>query len=96
MDIAKSLGFDVVHINIDEIISEDEQVNQLIKIIGSAPDCVIECAGAQSSIRLGILAVKDGGNVTLLGYGPPNVTVPLTDASCREVNLLGVKRCTNT
>lgn len=85
-----------MHININEIVNEQDEVNRVKKILGSTPDCVLECSGAESSIRLGILSVKEGGNVILLGLGPHNVNVPLTSASCREVNLLGIKRCTNT
>lgn len=93
LDIAEKLGLSVLLINTN---NESTLEKQVLKILGGKPDSTLECSGAESSIRLGILVTKDGGNVILLGFGPHNVSIPLSSASTREINLLGIKRCSNT
>lgn len=73
--------------------SEQESVSQqVISLLGENPDITIECSGAESSLNLAIAVTKDGGNVVMVGLNHKKVTVNLTSAACREVNLLGVRR----
>lgn len=67
-----------------------EQVVQLLG--GSRPDITIECSGAESSLNLAIFVTKDGGDVIMVGINDKKITVSLSSAACREVNLLGIKR----
>lgn len=72
-----------------EAQSLDEQV---VNLLGGSPDTTIECSGAESSLNLAISVTKDGGNVVMVGINDRKVTVALSSAACREVNLLGIKR----
>lgn len=59
-------------------------------------DVVFECTGAEPCIQAGIYASRLGGKVMLVGMGTPNVSLPLSAAACREVDLIGVFRYANT
>eukprot|EP00746_Dinoflagellata_sp_MGD_P163787 gnl/MRDRNA2_/MRDRNA2_92015_c0_seq1.p1 gnl/MRDRNA2_/MRDRNA2_92015_c0~~gnl/MRDRNA2_/MRDRNA2_92015_c0_seq1.p1 ORF type:complete len:401 (+),score=67.28 gnl/MRDRNA2_/MRDRNA2_92015_c0_seq1:112-1314(+) len=74
-----------------------QQVADKIKQLAGGPvDGSIDCCGVESAIQAGIYATKNGGVVTLVGMGRDLATVPLLDASCREVELQGVFRYRNT
>lgn len=59
-------------------------------------DVVFECTGAEPCIQSAIYAARLGGKVLLVGMGTPNVSLPLSAAACREVDLIGVFRYANT
>ncbi|KAG8810465.1 hypothetical protein FRC18_004042 [Serendipita sp. 400] len=59
-------------------------------------DVVFECSGAEPCIQAGIYAARLGGKVLLVGMGTPNVSLPLSAAACREVDLIGVFRYATT
>merc|ERR1739848_138560 len=74
-----------------------QQVADKIKQLAGGPvDGCIDCCGVESAIQAGIYATKNGGVVTLVGMGRDLATVPLLDASCRELELQGVFRYRNT
>lgn len=92
--LAKQLGADKVAL-IDKNMKEDETVKLIHNIFDGEPDKTIEATGAQSSIRLAILATKSGGCSVLVGMGAPEVQVPLINALIREVDIRGVFRYAN-
>ncbi|KAF5314743.1 hypothetical protein D9611_007070 [Ephemerocybe angulata] len=59
-------------------------------------DLVYECTGAEPVIQMSIFAAATGGKVMLIGMGARNVTLPLSSAACREVDILGSFRYCNT
>mmetsp|Transcript_23813 Transcript_23813/g.52459 ORF Transcript_23813/g.52459 Transcript_23813/m.52459 type:complete len:358 (+) Transcript_23813:53-1126(+) len=63
---------------------------------GKKVDSCIDCAGAEPVIQAAIYCTKNGGCVCLVGMGRPEMSVPLLNASCREVELQGVFRYRNT
>ncbi|XP_018014712.1 sorbitol dehydrogenase [Hyalella azteca] len=95
LQFAKSQGADAVVLvkpgSDDKLLADavEEQMG------GVRPDITIECSGAESSIRLAILATESGGVVVLVGLGPPEVKVPMVDAAVREVDIRGIFRYAN-
>lgn len=59
-------------------------------------DACIECSGADAGVRLCIYGAARGGVVVMVGMGKPTLSLPVLDASCREVDLRGVFRYCNT
>lgn len=59
-------------------------------------DVVYECTGAQAAIQMSIHTAVTGGKVMLIGMGSRNVTLPLSAAACREVDIHGSFRYANT
>ncbi|KAH8833994.1 GroES-like protein [Flagelloscypha sp. PMI_526] len=59
-------------------------------------DIIFECTGAGPCIQMSINAAVTGGKVMLVGMGTPNVTLPLSAAALREVDILGSFRYANT
>lgn len=94
LDVAKELGADYTYL-VEKNVSEDDNVRNIHKILGSHPDKAIDCSGAQATARLAMLATRSGGCVILVGLGQPEVTVPLVNACTREVDIRGVFRYCN-
>merc|ERR1719191_2537793 len=70
-----------------------QQVADMIKqLCGGPVDGCIDCCGVESAIQASIFATKNGGVVVLVGTGKPSVSLPLLNASCREVEMQGVFR----
>ncbi|KAI8972890.1 GroES-like protein [Trametes punicea] len=59
-------------------------------------DLVFECTGAEPCIQMSIHAAVTGGKVMLVGMGSRNVTLPLSAAATREVDILGSFRYAHT
>jgi len=59
---------------------------------GDDLDCAIDCSGAQTCIQSAILCTKTGGSVCIVGMGKMDQTLPLMNASMREIDLCGVFR----
>lgn len=65
-------------------------------MLGCMPQITIECTGVESSMQTAIYATRSGGVVVLVGLGAEMTTVPLVNASVREVDIRGVFRYCNT
>jgi len=65
------------------------------ELLDGKPDVSIECCGAESSIRLGIMATKPGGRMMLVGMGPEEIKIPLINAAIKEVDIIGNFRYCN-
>ncbi|OCH85834.1 GroES-like protein [Obba rivulosa] len=59
-------------------------------------DVVFECTGAEPCIQMSVHAAATGGKVMLVGMGTRNVTLPLSAAALREVDILGSFRYAHT
>ncbi|KYN02632.1 Sorbitol dehydrogenase [Cyphomyrmex costatus] len=94
LNIAKKLGADVTYL-IQKDRLEKDVVADIHAIFEGEPNRTIDASGAQSSIRLAILATKSGGVVVLVGMGAPEVQIPLINALIREVDIRGVFRYVN-
>lgn len=94
MEFARKLGIEKA-VLVDENIDCREYKKEIIDYFGNQPDVVLECSGAENAINLAIFAVKDGGDIVLVGLSDSSVTLPLSFASLREVNFLGLRRIKN-
>ncbi|RYP43068.1 hypothetical protein DL770_011862 [Monosporascus sp. CRB-9-2] len=54
-----------------------------------------ECTGVESCMQTAIYATQPGGKVMIIGMGTPVQTLPISAASLREVDLVGVFRYAN-
>jgi len=95
LEVAKGLGADHVY-----KVSSDKSAEEMAEDVGSLlggnkPDIAIECCGVESSIRCSIFATKSGGVVVLVGLGKSEVTLPIVNAACREVDIRGIFRYAN-
>ena len=61
-----------------------------------SPDVVLDCCGFEHSMRTAISCVKSGGKILLVGCGQNEMKLPLTSASQREVDVLGLFRYRDT
>lgn len=59
-------------------------------------DIIIDCAGFEGTMRTAIKSAMSGGKVVLVGMGQEEMTLPLAEASIREVDILGSFRYANT
>ncbi|KAG6002236.1 hypothetical protein E4U21_003296 [Claviceps maximensis] len=57
---------------------------------------VYECTGVETCTQASIYATSPGGRVMIIGMGNPILTLPMSAAALREVDLLGVFRYANT
>ncbi|XP_002736836.2 sorbitol dehydrogenase-like [Saccoglossus kowalevskii] len=85
LECAKQLGADYT------MVADSKDVRKFAKKIehalGCMPDIAIECCGAPSSVQTGIYATKPGGVVCLVGLGPDDATIPISNAITREINI---------
>jgi len=59
-------------------------------------DVVYECTGMETCVQAGIYAARAGGTLMLIGMGNPVMTLPISAAALREVDILGGFRYANT
>lgn len=59
-------------------------------------DSSIDCSGAVQAVQASILVTLSGGVVCLVGMGCADMSLPILNASVREVELQGVFRYRNT
>ncbi|KAF8247139.1 GroES-like protein [Wilcoxina mikolae CBS 423.85] len=59
-------------------------------------DVVFECTGMEQCVQAGIFAARPGGTLMLIGMGNPVMTLPISAAALREVDIMGGFRYANT
>lgn len=94
LQVAKELGADFI-LKVDPSASGEGLAKRVEEIMGVMPDISIECSGAESSLKLAILATRSGGCVQLVGLGKPEPSLPIVNAAVREVDIRGVFRYAN-
>ncbi|CAL1699106.1 unnamed protein product [Somion occarium] len=82
----------------DQLKRARENVGAALSAFGEPDgfDLVFECTGAEPCIQMSIHAAITGGKVMLVGMGSRNVTLPLSAAALREVDIQGSFRYANT
>ncbi|KAJ0123710.1 hypothetical protein N8I77_010675 [Diaporthe amygdali] len=59
-------------------------------------DATFECTGVESCLQAAIYSTQPGGKILIIGMGTPIQTLPISAASLKEVDLVGVFRYANT
>ncbi|CAG2170924.1 unnamed protein product [Oppiella nova] len=95
LQFAKQLGIDKT-VLIDTKADVESLCQQVVDLLGDSPDVSLECSGAEMSYNLAISASKCGANIVMIGVSNKKVSVNLSSAACRQVNLLGVMRYLNS
>lgn len=96
LSVAQKLGADgivKVSTNLQDI---PEEVDKIHKAMGAEIDVTFDCAGFNKTFTTALKATRSGGKVCLIGMGHGEMTVPLTPAAAREVDVIGVFRYKNT
>ncbi|GLT70281.1 hypothetical protein SLA2020_423720 [Shorea laevis] len=96
LSVAKELGADEiikVSTNIQDVA---EEVVQIHKAMGAGIDVSFDCAGFNKTMSTALSATDAGGKVCLVGMGHSEMTIPLTPAAAREVDVIGIFRYKNT
>ncbi|CAN8100055.1 unnamed protein product [Discula destructiva] len=63
---------------------------------GAEVDVTFECTGVESCLQAAIYSTQPGGKILIIGMGNPIQTLPISAASLKEVDLVGVFRYANT
>lgn len=97
LSVAKELGaFATVQVS-TKIEDIEKEVEQIQKALGGAGiDVSLDCVGFSKTMSTALSATRSGGKVCLVGMGHCDMTIPLTPAAAREVDILGVFRYKNT
>ncbi|KAK5119368.1 hypothetical protein LTR85_007724 [Meristemomyces frigidus] len=84
--------------DIDQSLAIAKETATAVTEIGGVGevDVVFECTGVPSCVQAGIYATRPGGRLMLVGMGNPIMTLPLSAAALREVDIVGVFRYANT
>ena len=69
---------------------------RLCEALGAQPDVVIDACGFESSMQTALQACASGGRVVLVGMGQPRITLDMSAASIREVEIVGSFRYCHT
>jgi len=94
LKIAKELGADYTLL-VQPGDKEEVIIKKIIDLLQCEPNVSMDCSGAESSVRIAIQATRSGGVAVLIGMGKPEMTLPLTSALIREVDIKGVFRYVN-
>ncbi|XP_050223128.1 sorbitol dehydrogenase [Mercurialis annua] len=96
LSVAKDLGANEIVKVSTSIQDVDAEVALIQKAMGTGADITFDCAGFDKTMSTALSATKSGGKVCLVGMGHNQMTVPLTPAAAREVDVIGVFRYKNT
>ncbi|KAL6644418.1 hypothetical protein ACP70R_016026 [Stipagrostis hirtigluma subsp. patula] len=97
LSVARSLGADAavkVSTKDEDLAEEVERVQAAMG--GGGVDVSLDCAGFSKTMATALEATRPGGRVCLVGMGHNEMTVPLTSAAIREVDVVGIFRYKDT
>ncbi|KAF9600083.1 hypothetical protein IFM89_002556 [Coptis chinensis] len=96
LSVAKTLGADEIIKVSTNIQDVGDEVLQIQKAMEAGIDVTLDCVGFSKTMSTALGATRSGGKVCLVGMGHGEVVAPLTAASAREVDILGIARYKNT
>jgi len=93
---AKELGADSTILVSSDMNDLNDEV-QAMQIAMEAPiDVTFDCVGTTKTMTTALNTTRSGGKVCLVGMHDDKMTLPLTAAAAREVDVLGIFRHRNT
>lgn len=97
LEMAKQMGADhTMWVDLSQDVASLDPKHLAKEIIdmlgGNKPDFSLECSGVDSSQSMAIHATKHGGRIAIVGLGSPANRVPLSTATMKEIDLIGVCR----
>ncbi|KAG5533746.1 hypothetical protein RHGRI_027809 [Rhododendron griersonianum] len=96
LSVAKELGADEI-VKVSTVMQDvAEEVVKIHEAMGTGVDVTFDCAGFSKTMSTALSATGPGGKVCLVGMGHNEMTVPLTPAAAREVDVIGIFRYKNT
>ncbi|KAL3334542.1 hypothetical protein AABB24_030994 [Solanum stoloniferum] len=96
LSFAKDLGADEI-IKVSPIMQDvEEEVVRIRNAMGGPVDLSFDCVGFNKTMTTALQATRAGGKVCLVGLGQSEMTLPLTSAAAREVDVIGIFRYRNT
>ncbi|KAH9297859.1 hypothetical protein KI387_029541 [Taxus chinensis] len=96
LSMAKKLGADDTVLVSTKAEDIEEEVTRIQNSMGGKINVTFDCAGFEKTMSTALKATCPGGKVCLIGMGHNEMTVPLTPAAAREVDVVGVFRYKNT
>ncbi|XP_048229301.1 L-idonate 5-dehydrogenase isoform X2 [Ricinus communis] len=96
LSIAKNLAADEiikVSTNTEDV---DQEVTTIQNAMGSGINVSFDCVGYKKTMSTALNATRSGGKVCLIGLASSEMTLPLTPAAAREVDVIGIFRYRNT
>eukprot|EP00249_Psilotum_nudum_P012785 c23982_g1_i1 orf=113-1276(+) len=93
---AKKLGADVAVLVSANMNDMDDEVAAIQRAMETPIDVTFDCVGFTKTMCTAIKITKPGGKVCLVGMGHDKMTLPLTAAAAREVDIIGIFRYCNT
>ncbi|XP_057508940.1 L-idonate 5-dehydrogenase-like [Actinidia eriantha] len=96
LSFAKDLGADEIIQVSTNIQDVGEEVVKIQNAMGANVDVSFDCVGFDKTMSTALNATGAGGKVCLVGMGRSEMTIPLTPAAAREVDVIGIFRYRNT
>ncbi|GAV61830.1 ADH_zinc_N domain-containing protein/ADH_N domain-containing protein [Cephalotus follicularis] len=93
---AKNLGADGIIRVSTNIQDVGEEIVQIQNAMGSGIDVSFDCVGYNKTMTTALNATRSGGKVCSIGLAQSEMTVPLTAAAAREVDVIGIFRYRHT
>jgi len=94
LEMAKKLGADHA-LKIEKNMTEEQIVKKVHELLGEEPNVSFDCTGVESCVRVCVSSTGLAGVVVLVGLGKIEMTLPLTNALIKEVDVRGVFRYVN-
>lgn len=89
LTVAKEIGA-------DKVIVTHSESDPKMSVQGIEADVCFDATGVESAVKACVYGAKRGGVVVLIGMGQTEVSMPVMEASVKEIDLRGVFRYCNT
>ncbi|XP_016466136.2 L-idonate 5-dehydrogenase-like isoform X1 [Nicotiana tabacum] len=96
LSFAKDLGADEIIKVSSNVQDVEDEVGQICNAMGGPVDMSFDCVGFNKTLSMALQATHAGGKVCLVGLGQSEMTLPLSSAAAREVDVIGIFRYRNT